>query len=94
MNAAVGKAIRLLVRSPARQVLLARELRLRNGGTRRWLTADFPTFMRDFRLEVAHLRPTAEQQTLPTKGSRLMVDFALATTAADGCERFELRHVA
>lgn len=70
-------------RNATRRVLVDRSLRNMSGQEFRWLQGDINCFLIEVKSEVAHLRPMAQLGGLPNFGSRLMVEFAIYTVAAD-----------
>ena len=71
------------IQNAAQRVLLDRSLRNKNGQEIRWLQSDINSFLSEVTPEVARLRALAQLGTLPGFGSRLMVELAIYTVAAD-----------
>jgi hypothetical protein len=71
------------IQNAAQRVLLDRSLRNKTGQEIRWLLSDVNFFLSDVSSEVARLRPMAQLSVLPDFGSRLMVELAIYTVAAD-----------
>ncbi len=67
----------------AERVLIDRSLRNKTGGEIRWLQNDFDLFLSQVSTRTALLRPVAQLDALPNFGSRLMVELAIYTVAAD-----------
>lgn len=77
------KLIRRIVARTARRNLAIRGLRDTEGREIRWLTPEIEAFVAAMPAETVRLRPHAQQAELPTFGSRLMVEMAIWTMAAD-----------
>ncbi|UXX85255.1 L-2-amino-thiazoline-4-carboxylic acid hydrolase [Roseovarius pelagicus] len=89
---AVRRLLRREVRRTCRRHLGNRALRLENGDTLRWLPEEIDSFLATLEQTVADMRDVAEVQTLPNAGSRLMVELAIYTIAADAAlRRHEVR---
>ncbi|MEP3302181.1 MAG: hypothetical protein ABJO05_09445, partial [Roseibium sp.] len=71
------------IRNAALRVLMDRSLRNKTGREIRWLRDDINSFLSDVSTRVALLRPLAQLGGLPDFGSRLMVELAIYTVAAD-----------
>lgn len=71
------------IQNAAQRVLLDRSLRNKKGQEIRWLQSDINPFLSEVTSEVARLRPLAQLGALPGFGSRLMVELAIYTVAAD-----------
>jgi hypothetical protein len=71
------------IQNAAQRVLLDRSLRNKKGQEIRWLQSDINSFLSEDTSEVARLRPLAQLGALPGFGSRLMVELAIYTVAAD-----------
>ncbi|MBU4529296.1 MAG: L-2-amino-thiazoline-4-carboxylic acid hydrolase [Hoeflea sp.] len=71
------------IRNAAQRVLMDRSLRNRTGREIRWLRTDIDLFLSQVSARTAHLRPLARLDALPNFGSRLMVELAIYTVAAD-----------
>ena len=67
----------------AERVLIDRSLRNKTGGEIRWLQNDIDLFLSQVSTRTALLRPVAQLDALPNFGSRLMVELAIYTVAAD-----------
>jgi hypothetical protein len=71
------------IQNAAQRILLDRSLRNKKGQEIRWLQSDINSFLSEVTSEVARLRPLAQLGALPGFGSRLMVELAIYTVAAD-----------
>lgn len=71
------------VHHSAQRVLLDRSLRNKAGQDIRWFRSDVKFFMSEVSSNAARLRPLAQLGALPDFGSRLMVELAIYTVAAD-----------
>ncbi len=71
------------IRKSALRVLRDRSLRNKTGREVRWLRSEIDSFLSEVASEAARLRPLARLGALPDFGSRLMVELALYTVAAD-----------
>lgn len=72
-------------------ILISRALTDATGRQYRWLDRDITRFIAEVETEVEVLRPMAGLELLPTFGSRLMVERAIYTVAADRVfRRFEI----
>lgn len=71
------------IQNAAQRVLLDRSLRNKTSQETRWLQSDISSFLSEVAPEVARLRPLAQLGALPDFGSRLMVELAIYTVAAD-----------
>lgn len=71
------------IQNAAERVLLDRRLRNKTGQEARWMRSDVNFFLSEVSSEVARLRPMAQLGVLPNFGSRLMVELAIYTVAAD-----------
>lgn len=71
------------VQNAVQRVLLDRSLRNKKGQEIRWLQSDINSFLSEVAPEVARLRPLAQLGALPDFGSRLIVELAIYTVAAD-----------
>lgn len=72
-----------IIRNAAQRVLMDRSLRNKTGREIRWLRSEINSFLSEVASEVARLRPLARLGALPDFGSRLMVELAIYTVAAD-----------
>jgi|TARA_R100000049_G_C1948280_1_gene94436 hypothetical protein len=77
------KLIGRIVARAAGRGLATRGLRDTEGCEIRWLTPEIEAFVVAMTAETVRLRPHAQQAELPTFGSRLMVEMAIWTIAAD-----------
>lgn len=77
------KLIGRIVARAARRGLAVRALCDTEGREVRWLAPDIDAFVAAMTSEAAHLRAHAGQAGLPTFGSRIMVEMAIWTMAAD-----------
>ncbi|PVA09002.1 hypothetical protein DC366_16455 [Pelagivirga sediminicola] len=77
------KLIGRIVARAARRGLATRGLRDTEGREIRWLAPEIEAFVAAMTAEAIRLRPHAQQAELPTFGSRLMVEMAIWTMAAD-----------
>lgn len=71
------------IQNAGQRVLLDRSLRNKKGQEIRWLQSDINSFLSEVTSEVARLRLLAQLGALPGFGSRLMVELAIYTVAAD-----------
>lgn len=85
------RAIRWLLwrnlRRTCHRHLANRTLRLTNGHTLRWLPKDTDRFLDTLTQETAGMRSITDLSHLPNVGSRLMVELAIYTVAADAALR-------
>jgi hypothetical protein len=72
-----------VIRNAAHRVLMDRSLRNEKGREIRWLRSEIDSFLSQVASEAARLRPLARLDALPDFGSRLMVELAIFTVAAD-----------
>ena len=75
------------VRRMSRRHLTYRTLQLTQGDTVRWLSDDIGRFLKTLERETAEMRANAELSQIPNVGSRLMVELAIYTVAADAALR-------
>ena len=71
----------------SRRHLAYRTLQLTHGDTVRWVSGDINGFLETLELETAKMRANAELSKNPNAGSRLMVELAVYTAAADAALR-------
>jgi hypothetical protein len=71
------------IRKSAHRVLMDRSLRNKTGREIRWLRREIDSLLNEVASEAARLRPLARLGALPNLGSRLMVELAIYTLAAD-----------
>ena len=71
----------------SRRHLTYRTLQLTQGDTVRWLSDDIGRFLKTLERETAEMRANAELSQIPNVGSRLMVELAIYTVAADAALR-------
>lgn len=91
-RASIGwRALRWLiwrsVRRTCRLNLANRSLRLTSGEEVRWLTGDIDRFLLALQRQTMDMRAHADLPRLPDAGSRLMVELAIYTVAADAALR-------
>ena len=72
-----------LICNAAEHILMDRSLRNKTGQEIRWLRSDINFFLSEVSTRAARLRPLAPLGALPDFGSRLMVELAIYTVAAD-----------
>lgn len=75
------------VRRTCHRHLATRTLRLASGDVLRWLPEDTDSFLDTLARETAGMRAVADLPRLPNFGSRLMVELAIYTVAADAALR-------
>ncbi|MCF3595033.1 hypothetical protein LZG00_13625 [Rhodobacteraceae bacterium LMO-12] len=75
------------VRRTCHRHLANRTLRLTSGDALRWLPDDTDRFLDTLERESAEMRAIADLPQLPNAGSRLMVELAIHTVAADAALR-------
>lgn len=71
------------IQNAAQRALLDRSLRNKKGQEFRWLRSDIKFFLSEVSSSAASLRTLAQLGALPDFGSRLMVELAIYTVAAD-----------
>ena len=79
--------LRRELRRTCHRHLANRALHNEGGGTMRWLWQDRNRFLETLDRVVEEMRETAELHALPNGGSRLMVELAVYTVAADAALR-------